>query len=207
MAKKSDSFYFENFATSADCACRAAAFLADLMRSFDPERVKESIDEMHAIEQEADECHHEMGDALITAFITPLEREDLALVSDGLDVVVDRIEGVLHRIYFTNIQSIRPDALDMVDLVIRACNELKALIGELARFKRSKALREHVIAINTIEEEADGVYIEAMRNLHTTCEDVREIIAWRDIYTFLEYCADACESVAAIVQTTVMKNS
>lgn len=207
MAKKSDSFYFENFSSCADCACRAAGFLADLMRNFDPQRVKESIDEMHAIEQEADEKHHEMSDALITAFITPIEREDIALLSDGLDVVVDRIEGVLHRIYFTNVQSIRPDALDLVDLTVRACNELKELVDELTRFKRSKTLRDHVIAINTIEEEADGVYLQAMRNLHTTCDDVHDLIAWRDIYTFLEYCADACESVAAIVQTTVMKNS
>ena len=207
MAKKSDAFYFENFSACADCACRSAEFLGDLMRNFDPQRIKEAIDEMHAIEQEADEKHHEMSDALVTAFITPLEREDIALLSDGLDVVVDRVEGVLHRIYFTNVQHIRPDALELVDLVIRACSELKALIGELARFKRSKTLRDHVIAINTIEEEADGVYIEAMRNLHTACDDVREVIAWRDVYTFLEYCADSCESVAAIVQNTVMKNS
>ena len=34
-----------------------------------------------------------------------------------------------------------------------------------------------------------------------------EVIAWRDVYAFLEYCADCCENVADVVDSIVMKNS
>ena len=38
-------------------------------------------------------------------------------------------------------------------------------------------------------------------------QDVRNIIAWRERYTYLEKCADACEHVADIVGSVAMKNS
>ena len=207
MAKKKDSFYFETFVAHADLSLQAAKLLADVMRNFDPSNLKQANDAMHEIEQAADEKKHEIHDALITAFVTPIEREDIAALSENLDTVTDRIEGVLHRLYFDNILSIRPDALEMVDMIERVCSEMRALLEELPQFKRSKSLREHVITINSIEEEADHLYIAAMRNLHTSGEDFMQIFGWHEIYTFLEYCVDSCEHVADTVDSIVMKNS
>lgn len=207
MARKKDSFYFDSFTSCGQLACQAAQLLADIMRTFDPDRIGENIDAMHAIEQRADEYKHQVLDALSTAFVTPIDREDLAEVSDYLDTVVDRIEGVLLRLYFDNIRSIRPDALRLVEMIERTCGEMCKLIDELPQFKRSKTLREHVIAINTVEEEADSVYIAAMRDLHTGCDDPMIVFTWHEIYTFLEYCVDSCEHVADTVDSIVMKNS
>ncbi len=64
-----------------------------------------------------------------------------------------------------------------------------------------------MITVNTIESECDDIYIAAMRRLHTTDCDALSIISWRDVYTFLEYCADSCEFVADTVESIVMKNS
>ena len=46
-----------------------------------------------------------------------------------------------------------------------------------------------------------------MRDLHTQSTDPLRIIAWREIYGYLEYCADACEHAADVVESVVMKNS
>ena len=43
--------------------------------------------------------------------------------------------------------------------------------------------------------------------LHTGDFDPLTVISWRDVYTFLEYCADSCEFVADTVESIVMKNS
>ncbi|HIR90183.1 MAG TPA: DUF47 family protein [Candidatus Limicola stercorigallinarum] len=207
MARKNDSFYFEAFSTCAEYSHQAAQLLSRVTKNFQPELIGDAIEEMHTIEQAADEKKHEVRDALITAFVTPIEREDIALLSQHLDDVTDRIEGVLHRVYFDNIQTMRPDADAMVDVIVRGCAELKALLDELPHFKRSKTLHDHVIAINSIEEEADHLYIKAMRNLHTTCSDPLEVFAWHEVYTFLEYCADCIENVADTVDSIVMKNN
>ena len=150
MARKNDSFYFDGFKQSADYACQAAHLLSEVMHHYEPDRLLERFDEMHRIEQAADEVRHGMMDELVTAFITPFDRDDIARLSSVLDDVTDRIEGALHRMYYDNVLEIRPDALDLVDMVERSCGKMAELIGELPRFKRSKTLREQVFFINKI---------------------------------------------------------
>lgn len=207
MARKNDAFYFEAFCASADYSYQAAQLLSKIMHNFDPDRLEEAIDEMHAIEQAADEKKHDVQDALVTAFVTPIEREDIAMLSDYLDTVTDRIEGVLHRLYFDNIREMRPDALEMVDKVVRGCETMRLLVGELAQYKKSKNLRKYVVELNSIEEDADALYMKAMRKLHTTCTDPIVVFTWHETYSFLEYCVDYCEHVADTIDNIVMKNS
>ena len=207
MAKKQDAYYFETFTACPDDACKAAQLLDRSMREFDPAQIKETLDEMHNIEHAADDKKHELLNVLAKAFITPIEREDIILLSQNIDEVTDKIEDVLLRVYCNNVQKIRPEALELSRLVIRCCEEAKIMAQEFADFKRSKKIQEHIIQINTLEEEADQLFIDSMRDLHTTCTDPIQIIVWRELYIYLEKCVDACEHVADIVESVVMKNS
>lgn len=67
----------------------------------------------------------------------------------------------------------------------RCCEELRTLLTEFADFKRSKHLHDHIVNINTLEEEADELFISSMRTLHTTTSDPIQIIVWREIYIYL----------------------
>ena len=174
MARQKDTFYFEGFRRSADYACQAAKLLSEVMHDFNPGQLRERMDSMHAIEKSADEVRHDMMDELVTAFITPFDREDIDELGHVLDDVTDSIEGVLNQ---------------------------------LPRFRHSKTLRELVFAINTIETDADHLFIESMRTLHTTCTDPLRVFAWHDVYRHLEQCSDDCERVANTIDSIVMKNS
>ena len=207
MAKKQDSFYFETFTTCIDYACQATHLLNQVMASYSPQQIKEKLDEMHAIEHAADMKKHELLNVLAKAFITPIEREDILLLSQNIDEVTDQIEDVLLRLYCNNVQVIRPDALKLSEVMIRCCEEAKNMAKEFADFKHSKTLHSHIVNINTMEEEADELFISSLRTLHTTCSDPLQIIVWREIYTFMEKCVDACEHVADTVESVVMKNS
>lgn len=185
----------------------AAHLLERVMRDFDPLLIREKLDDMHKVEHAADEKKHEVLDALVKAFITPIEREDIILLSQNIDEVTDKIEDVMLRLYYNNIQSIRPDSLELVSIVVKSCDMVKLMLKEFASFRHSKSLRDHIIAINTLEEQADQVFVTSMRELHTTCTDLVEIICWREVYFYLEKCTDACEHVADVVEQIVMKNS
>jgi len=77
----------------------------------------------------------------------------------------------------------------------------------LKEFKHSKELKQSITRMNTLEENEEELFIFSVRKLHVEEQDVRNIIAWRERYTYLEKCADACEHVADIVGSVVMKNS
>ena len=207
MSKKQDDFYFQNFIECAGYSCQAAHLLKEILSDFRPEDTRLRLDELHKIEHEADMKKHELSDRLTKAFITPIEREDIILLSQNIDEVTDKIEDVMLRLYYNNIQSIRPDSLELVSIVVKSCDMVKLMLKEFASFRHSKSLRDHIIAINTLEEQADQVFVTSMRELHTTCTDPVEIICWREVYFYLEKCTDACEHVADVVEQIVMKNS
>ena len=181
MAKKQDSFYFDTFITCIDCACQAARLLHAVMETYSPQQIKEKLDEMHAIEHAADMKKHELLGVLNKAFITPIEREDILLLAQNIDEVTDQIEDVLLRLYCNNVQVIRPDALKLSEVMIRCCEEARNMAREFADFKHSKTLHGHIVNINTMEEEADDLYINSLRTLHTTCSDPLQILVWREI--------------------------
>ncbi len=207
MSKKQDAIYFDNFIACAQYASQAAQLLKEIFHSFDPSHMSQWADQLHEIEHAADKKRHAMTDKLAKAFITPIEREDIADLSGSIDTLVDKLEEVCIRLYIHNIQSIRTGAMNMLDVVIRSCEEVCRLMEEFADFRHSKKLKDYIIKINSLEEESDRLFIANMRELHVTQLDIHEVLAWEEIYTYLEKCADACEEIADQVENIVMKNS
>lgn len=207
LSKKQDAFYFETFIACADYSCQAARLLAQTMEQFDIKRVPEKLAEIHSIEHAGDEKKHLMLNTLAKAFMTPIEREDIMLLGQNIDEVTDKIEDVLIRIYYSHIKAIPSEALDLVKVVCRCCEAVRTMMEEFSDFRHSKKIHSHVVTINTLEEEADKIFISSMYNLHQSGKDTLEIIALREIYIYLEKCADACEHVADVVESVIMKNS
>lgn len=204
---KGDKLYYENLAQSAEYAKQAAAYLVECLENYKPEEMQHMLEEMHAIEHGGDTKKHEMNAALAKAFVTPVDREDLDLLSQRIDDVTDIIEEILQKFYIFDIHTIRPDAIAMAEKLVHACDLLCQVMQELENFKKSKLLRKLIIEINDAEEACDQLYITSMRALSQQGGDVLEIISWREIYDCLEACADACEHASDCVGSVIMKNT
>ena len=207
MAKKQDTFYFDTFTACAAHAVKASEILRRCISDYDPDNLGPILDEIHKVEHDADMKKHELINVLAKAFITPIEREDIMLMSQCLDEVVDKMEDVVLRLYCDNIRSIKPEMIAVVDVLERCCSEMHAMIKEFSNFRHSRTLRDKIIAINTLEEEADALFIHNMRVLHTEETDPIAIIVWRDVYRYIEQCADACEHVADACEKIMMSNT
>ena len=206
MARK-DSFYFNNFVESAAISCEAAQMLRNILCNFSVESLPENKVKLHEIEHKGDSKRHEMTNAIASAFITPLEREDILKLSQYIDDVTDCIEDILIRIYINNVTYIRQDSLEFMDILIDCCVAMKEMLEEFPRFKKSKKLSELIIEINRLEELGDDMYVACMRKLHTESTDPLEIIAWREVYEFFEKTCDTCENVADIIESIAIGNT
>ena len=109
---KGDKFYFENFKETTALALDAAKYLVECLENYTPESIEENLQKMHEIENNADKKKHEMNEALAKAFVTPVDREDLAMLSQNLDQVPDSIEEVLQKFYIFNIKGVPFSAID-----------------------------------------------------------------------------------------------
>ena len=204
---KNDKFYFENLASSTELAKQAAIYLVDCLENYNPEKLEDMLKAMHEIENSADDRKHEMRDALAKAFVTPIEREDLDMLSHQVDDVVDLIEEVLQKFYIYDVREIDENAIGFAQKIVTSCEMLCKIMEEFNNFKKSKELRPLIVALNDVEEDCDRLYLKSMRSLTQNSKDVDFTIAWRKIYESFEECADACEHVSECIGSVIMKNT
>ncbi len=204
---KTDKIYFDNLSAAATYACQAADHLVTCMTGYHPDSLEQMLSSMHEIEHTGDGKKHEMAAMLAKAFVTPVDREDLALVSQNIDDVTDSIEEVLQGFYMYRIPTVMPEAVTFVQKISECCHKMAEMLEHFIEFKKPAKLHQLVVELNNLEEECDKLYIENIRHLPDHTTDVLEIISWRKLYDRMEACADACEHVGDSVDMVVMKNS
>ena len=204
---KGDKFYYENLSASAALSQTAAAYLVNCFENYNPDGIQQMLDEMHKIEHSADVKKHEMNEALAKAFVTPVDREDLDLLSHQIDDVTDMLEEILQKFYIFDIREMNPAAVTFAKKLVRSCELLCAIMGEFENFKKSKKIHAMIIELNDVEEECDKLYLNSMRDLTRQSTDMLVTISWREIFDCMEECADACEHVSECVASVIMKNT
>ena len=95
---------------------------------------------------------------------------------------------------------------NFIECAACACKAATLLEETLGGFD-IKSLPGKIEQMHTIEHEGDRLFISSMRKLHTDSTDPIEIIAWREIYIYMEKCIDACEHVADVIESVIMKNT
>lgn len=206
MAKQ-DKFYYQNLVEAADISCSAAEYLFRCLSDYQAPALQERLVEMHRIEHQGDMKKHEMSEALARAFVTPVDREDLALISQNIDEVTDTIEEVLQRFYVNDIDHVTADCVAFAEKLVDCCKQMKAMVEEFENFKKPAKLHEMVVNLNHTEEECDQLYLESSLRICREQKDALLVYFWREIYEKMEKCADACEHVGDCVETVVMKNT
>ncbi len=205
--QKKHSPYFDDFIAMTEYSCQAAEYLQKVMNDFRTDTLAKRRETMHEIEHTADQAKHDMMARLNKEFVTPIDREDIIQMANELDNVTDKIDDILIRMYMYNIQSVRPAALAFTDVIVRCCKALQKAITEFPNYQKSTALIPAIIEVNTMEEEGDALYIDAVRDLYLNPTNAMEVATWSELFDRLEDCCDACEHVADILEIIVLKNS
>jgi predicted phosphate transport protein (TIGR00153 family) len=200
--------YFSALERQGAYACEEAQKLVGVLRDFDPDVVSEHLEAMHEIENAADDQNHEIFIHLAKEFITPIDREDIIEMAQRLDDIVDYTEDVLQQMYMYDIQVLYEKALPMAILMECASTALYGALGEFRNFKKGDALAAKVIEVNNFEEEADKLYVESIRDLYKNyADDPLYIVMWSNVFSRMERCIDACENVADMMATILLKNN
>lgn len=207
MARLKNEDYFQTFVNLVEYSCQAAELLNEIMTNYNAAVIQDKLVEMHNIEHSGDMERHAMIKKLAHEFITPIEREDIMALADAIDNVTDTIEDVVMRMYMFNIQSIREHAIKITEIIVKCCKALKQALQEFHNFRKSQTLHDLIVEVNVLEEDGDKLFTEATRHLYVNCKQPIEVMAWDQTYHYLERCCDACEEVANVIESVIMKNT
>ena len=207
LSKKLD--YFDAFEQQADLVIEEAVLLVEAIESYKSCNELESIMERaHDIENKGDVICHDIFTAIATDFITPIEREDIMQMTQFLDDIIDYTEDVIQRFYMYDIEVMHESTLEFAKIIEKGSRAIKAAMDDFRNFKKSKNFTQRIIEINSLEEEADALFMHIMRSMHTKDKnDPLKILVWSQLFARMERCTDACEHVADTMRTIMLKNS
>jgi len=155
------------------------------------------------LEKQGDEIIHEIFTRLNQTFITPLDPEDIHALGSHLDDVLDEIEEAAHRLVSYEIHKPPPPMVELCGLICRCSGILRRAFAALSH---DKALLDHCIEINRLENEADKVHRAAISALFRSGGDALTVFKLKEIYEHLEQTVDCCEDVADTLQNVIVKN-
>ena len=205
--KKKGYDYFSTLVKMSQFALEEARLLKQIVENYDPDKLDENRQKMHAIEHDCDTLKHELSTELVKDFLPPIDREDLFLLAHVTDDLTDSVESVVVFFYMANLKAMRPDTVELCELVVKCCESVVEMLEEFKNFKKSTLLKGLVVKLNDLEEHGDRLYIQAVRKLSTEDISTRDVIEWRDVYRNFENCFDAAETVADNIESATMKNS
>ena len=196
--------FFELFEEGAHNAVKAAQKLKELVDTW--KNVEGRVNEITELEHEGDRVTHQIMEQLHRTFVTPFDREDIALLAHSLDDVTDFIHAAADAMLIYKIDQPTQRAKDLADIIVQAAAEVERALPQLRRRAHLKQVLERCVEINRLENMADRVFRSAVGELFDDSTDIANVIKWREIYEHMESATDRCEDVANVLEGVALKH-
>lgn len=198
-----DISFITLFEKGAHISAEAAQQLQEMLQHWD-ESAK-YLSTITELEHQGDTITHEIIAQLHSTFITPFDREDIALLAHSLDDVTDYIEATADSMILYKVQKPTDKALELSVNMVNITKEVEKAISEMHKSINLKKILERCIEINRLENESDMVYRSALAGLFSDEADIAFIIKWREIYEYMESAVDSCEDIANVLEGVALK--
>jgi uncharacterized protein Yka (UPF0111/DUF47 family) len=198
-----DNRFYDLFTAAAGNVLDAAVVLAQLVES-PPEGRPALAAQLVEVEHAGDDATHEIMKAVNTSFITPFDRDDIALLASRLDDVIDEMEEAGDLTVLYRVGELPPAVRQQVALLHEAA---RLTVEAMPRLRTLKDLDSYWISVNEVENRADAVYRSLLAELFDGGGDVITLIKVKEVIDRLESAADAFERLANVVQSIAAKES
>ncbi len=157
------------------------------------------------LEHESDQIVHEIMVKLNETFVTPIDREDIHLLSKKINNLIDIIQALSKRMVLFQIQGVTDDLKEMTVILEKSVELVVIAVQKIRELKDSQEIFELCIQIHALENEGDRVFEKALGKIFQNATDPLDVIKWKEIYDFLEQAIDKCEDISDIIWGIVVK--
>jgi predicted phosphate transport protein (TIGR00153 family) len=197
--------FFDLFEESTRNATKASLALKEMIDSW--QFIDSRVAEITEMEHQGDTITHQVISLLHRTFITPFDREDIALLAHTIDDIMDFIHASADAMFIYKIASPTQRAKDLAGIIVQGTDEVEKAVRGLRHKSEFRQILERCVEINRLENMADRVYRAAIAELFDNTTDIAEIIKWREIYEHMESATDRCEDVADVLEGVALKHA
>jgi predicted phosphate transport protein (TIGR00153 family) len=200
--------FFDHFRAQAAVALETALAFQDLLEHYTD--VERKVRAISALEHKADEVGHIISNALTQTFITPLDREDIVLLSGRMDDFVDAIEDAAKRLWLYRIPAPTEQAIQMGRIIADQAKLLTIAVPLVEKNHDSAELLVRAKEIKQLESQADRIMDQASSSLYDNASDIKTLVSairWGELNQFLEDATDRAQDVANALESIALKNA
>ncbi|MAG14499.1 MAG: phosphate transport regulator [Dehalococcoidales bacterium] len=200
-----ESKFFHLFEESARNMLKTSQTLREMLDSLEP--VEGRVAEITGLEHAGDTITHQIVAQLHRTFVTPFDREDMAILAHTMDDVTDFIHAAADAMLIYKINEPTPRSKELANIIVQATAEVEKAVHGLRRHADLKRILDRCVEINRLENMADRVFRAAMAELFDDGIDMAQVIKWREIYEHMESATDSCEDVANVLEGVALKHA
>ncbi len=195
--------FFDLLEQSAEESRASAKLLVQLLNA----PGQGSLDDFALLRKKDKRITEELSERLTTTFTTPLDREDIEAVSNGLYKIPKTLEKFGERLLISPERVRHTNFSRQAQLLEKAADTVVLMVKELRGGTRLETVKEQNDQLQYLEGEADKLMVELLRQLYAGEKDAASVIALKDLYDLLEKVIDRCRDVGNMVFHIVLKNS
>lgn len=200
-----DRIFFQLFENVAQELVKMGDKLKEVVNEPDFDKRASFIQEIEDMEHVNDELTHNIFTELGKNFITPFDREDIHYLASALDDIADYIYASAKKINFYRVNPNDIGIVKMADLIANGCVQVHKAVTELRNMKNMRNITDALVAINSVENQADDIFDMSIERLFATEPDAKEVIKKREIYQVMEIVTDKCEDAANVIESIIVK--
>ena len=197
--------FSELFEESAQNIVKASQSLKDMVDSW--QFIDSRVAEITELEHQGDTITHQIISVLHRTFVTPFDREDIALLAHTMDDIIDFVHAAADAMFIYKIDNPTQRSRELADIIVQGATEVEKAVCGLRRRSELKRILEHCVEINRLENMADRIFRAAMAELFSDTTDITQVIKWREIYEHMESATDRCEDVANVLEGVALKHA
>ena len=200
-----DKVFYGLFEECADNVAKMSKLLITCVGEPDFDSRQRIISQLEDLEHANDELTHRIFTELGRNFITPFDREDIHYLASALDDIADYIFACGKKINFYRVNPNETGFLKMAELIAVGCVQVHKAVTELRNMKNMRQITDALVAINSIENQADDIFDMSIERLFAIEPDAKEVIKKREIYQVMEIVTDKCEDAANVIESIIVK--
>lgn len=196
--------FFDHFELASANLLEGARLLQNLLDNY--QNVEEVVAQITEVEHRGDFIVHEVTNLLPRSLITPIDSDEILRLVSCIDDALDAVQAVAERLLIYQVTDVRKPARRLAHLIVESAQELDAALKGLREKKQYNQVRDHIVQINTIENNGDRVFIDGLTTLVAHREDIFDFIRWKEIYELLEATTDRIEDAGDVIQRVLIAN-
>ena len=200
---KGDKFY-GLLEASADAARQSTRALIALLAA--PVSTR-SLDEFRVTRRREKDLFAQISEALVDAFVTAIEREDIEALAGALYKIPKTVEKFAERYVLFSDRLSDVDFASRAKMLEKATDVIVQMTSELRGGFKLDVMRDLNERMQSIESEADRLILELYQDLFTNERDPAKLLLRKDLFELLEKAIDRCRDAGNVIYQIVLKNS